>query len=107
MAYTAPVYTASGQTWATLKTLGFSGYAQGLLAGLGVAATATANQNLGSLLQPNQADKVIERCRNIVDSYTTGQADKTSVKLAIFDCQEALGVLAAALGEIGVLIDAN
>lgn len=108
MAYTPPTFDASGQTWAQLKTRGFSGHAKALAAAMTTQTpTADANQQLGMLLESNKADKVIERCRNVVDNYLNGYSDKTSAKNQIFDLQLSVGVLQAALGEIGVLIDAN
>jgi hypothetical protein len=108
VAYTAPTYDASGQTFAQLKTRGLSGHVKALTAAMTTQTpTFDANQNVGMLLNPNMADKVVERARNIVDNYLTGVSDKASTKTEIFDLQLAFGSIAAALGEIGVLVDAN
>jgi hypothetical protein len=108
MAYTAPTYDASGQTFAQLKTRGFSGHVKALTAAMTTQTpTFDANQNLGLLLDSNKADKALERARNVVDNYLNGASDKTSAKTQIFDLQLAFGSIAAALGEIGVLVDAN
>lgn len=108
MAYTAPVYDASGQTFAQLKTRGFSGHVRSLVTALSTqTATFDANQNLGLLLESNKSDQIVERARNVVDNYTSGKSDKASAKTQIFDLQLAFGSIAAALGEIGTLVDAN
>lgn len=108
MAYTAPTFDASAQTWAQLKTLGFSGYVTNYMAAL-TSETPDADANLyrGMLKHPNTCFLVMERAKNIVDNYLNGASDKTSAKNQIYDLQLVFGSIATALGEIGVLVDAN
>lgn len=113
MAYTPPTFDASGQTWAQLLTLGFSGFVKNYVAALSSQVpTFDANQAVGELLATNQAHRQIERARNVVDNYmnmTAAQktANKTTIKTEIFDLQLAFGSISTALGEIGVLVEAN
>jgi hypothetical protein len=99
---------ASAQTWAQLQSRGFSGHVKALVAALSTnPATFAANQALGMLLDANKADLPIERARNLVDNYTSGKSDKASTKLALYDIQLVFASLAAATGEMAVLVDAN
>jgi hypothetical protein len=64
------------------------------------------------VLTPTMSDKQIARARNVIDSYMNMSAaqktaNKTTVKQEIFDLQLAFGSIATALGELGVLVDAN
>jgi hypothetical protein len=108
LAYTAPVIDASGQTFAQLKTRGFVGHVNALVAALTTnPPTFDGKQNVGMLISPQSPDKMLMRARNVVDNYITGQSDKASAKQEIFDLQLAFASIASSLGEIGVLVDAN
>lgn len=108
MAYTPPTMDASSQTWANLQARGFHGYVYSYLAALTTQTpTANASQATKQLLHMNQAFRPVERAKNIVDNYINGKSSKTAAKTDIFDLQLAVGCLYTALGEIGVLVDAN
>lgn len=109
MAYTAPVFDASGQTFAQLKTRGFAGHVTSYVAALtSETPSFNAKELTARLVQAQyQAGLVIEKCRNVVDGYTNGTVPKADAKTAIYDLQLAFGSIATSLGEIGVLIDAN
>ena len=108
MSYTAPTYDASGQTSAQLQTRGFVAHVRTLVSSLTTETpTAEANQLVNQLLESTQALWPLARAADVVDNYTNGQSDKTNAKAQIYNLQLAYGCVAAALGEIGVLIDAN
>ena len=110
MAYTAPTFAASSQTWANLGTRGLAPFATTVAAAISspTAISANGSELLGKLLTPTQAYQAVERARNVIDAYTSGKTtDKTSIKTQLYDLQCAFGTLNAALGEIGVLVDAN
>lgn len=109
MSYTAPVVDASGQTFANLQARGLDKFTQALVAALSTnAATAAETTLVNQLLLKGQADKVAERARDVVDSYLSGKpASIAALKAEVFDLQLAYASIAGALGEIGVLIDAN
>ncbi len=108
MAYTAPSVDASSQTFANLQANGFSGFLAGLVGAQSPAMSADATRLTEQLLHPNQAMFPAVRANQIVDSYLHGEpVSITSLKTEIFDLQYAFAAVATALGEIGVLVDAN
>ena len=107
MAYTAPTVSASSQTHANLLARGVKGFVQALVAAQS-AETAAQVTLTNQLLYKNQIHLVIERLEDIVEAYTHGDPLAIAdVKAALVDLQFAYLAMATAIGEIGVLVDAN
>lgn len=108
MSYTAPSVDASSEAFADLKSDGFKGHVLKLVAAQDPAMTATAVALVHQLLSVNQAALPAERATQIVDGYLHGDPVLiTSLKTEVFDLQYAYAAIAATLGEIGTLVDAN
>ncbi|CAB4130731.1 hypothetical protein UFOVP124_27 [uncultured Caudovirales phage] len=107
MAYVSPTITASSQTYANLKTKGFAGYVDGL-----IAANSSLTQNQINLIrgavktQSNAGANVF--ARNIVDHWLDGNPITTAdLTQRILDSTTALKAMLAAMEEMAVLWDAN
>jgi hypothetical protein len=107
VAYTPPVIDPSGQSFGQLKTHGFTGHVRTLVGGLTTNPASQAAKVRVDLLLSTNAHEPIERARYLVDNYLTGKADKASTLTALYDLHLACASLAAGIGEIATLIDAN
>lgn len=108
MAYTAPVVTASTQTFANLQAAGFPAFIGGVQAAQTPGMSVNAVNLLHDLRLQTLAARPYERASDLVDDFLHGRpVPVAQVKTLIFDLQYAYAVIAQALGEIGALVDAN
>jgi hypothetical protein len=107
VAYNPPVIDASGQTYTQLRNHGFTGHVRALVGGLTTNPASQAAKVRVDLLLSTNAHEPIERARYLIDGYLNGQTDKASTLAALYDLHLATASLAASLGEVAALIDAN
>lgn len=107
MAYSTPSISASSQSFATLQTLGFRGYVQGLVAAQS-SPTAESVELTNKLLHRIQACQVADRAASVVSDYLQGDPIAIATEdLNLKDLCFAFKAVVTAIDEIGALVDAN
>jgi hypothetical protein len=109
MAYTAPVVTASAQTHAQLLSRGLKGHVDGLITANAASSAPLPVQTLTrQLMTPSQAEIPLKRLDQVLQTWQSGTpVAATEVTAQLKEFQAAYLLVATAVGEMAVLIDAN
>jgi len=107
MAYVSPTIAASSQTFANLRARGFHGYIASCIAAQS-NPTARSVELCDNLVNRIAAGKVGDIAEEVVTTWTQGNpVSQANEDTNLQDLCFAFKLIATAIDEIGVLVDAN